>query len=170
MVMKTTIIAVLTLATLWADVRVGIRLGAGHPVRRQKTVVVRRAPVVTTRTVVYSPVVSWSRATVVLPPKNRLVFEDSETLARREDWVDSFLPVNNTGDALFLRVQGRVEVDFAEVHFRNGPVQVVDFNEADLAAGTYRLHDFPDGRYVEHVRLVARARSQRATVGVLMKK
>ena len=99
-----------------------------------------------------------------------MVWEDSETITRRDDWVDTHFSVNNTGDALFLRVEGRASLDFAEVHFRDGQVQVVDFNERATEAGTFALLDFRDGRFVQGVRIVARARSPRAVLTVLMKK
>lgn len=154
-----------------ANVRVNINLGAGHPIHRPRTVIVHRAPVVVGPRVVYAPPVMWTtRAIVALPPRERMVWEDSETLQRREDWVDTFLNVNNTGDALFLRVNGRAQVDFVEVHFRNGQVQVVDFNESELRNGVYLLLDFANGRYVEHVRLVGRSISPRSNVTVMMKK
>ncbi|MBL8235593.1 MAG: hypothetical protein JNL98_44295, partial [Bryobacterales bacterium] len=68
------------------------------------------------------------------------------------------------------RVDGRAQIDFAEVHFSNGQVQVVDFAEGPLESGTFTLINFADGRQVDHVRLVARARSQQARLTVLMAK
>ncbi|MGH9719085.1 MAG: hypothetical protein ACRD8O_02650 [Bryobacteraceae bacterium] len=168
--MRRILVGLVALTTLAADVRVNLRLGAGHPIRRPRTVVVHRAPLAVSRTVVYAAPVVWTRAVVAPPSRNRVVWEDTETLNRREDWVDALLPVNNTGDALLLRVEGRVQIDFAEVHFRNGQVQVVDFNEVEVSNGTSRLHDFAGGRYVENVRIVARARSPRAKLTVLMRK
>lgn len=154
-----------------ADVRVNINLGVGHPLRRPaRTVIIRRpAPVVATRVVYVAPVV-WTRAVVTLPPRHRMVWEDSETFLRREDWVDTYFRVNNTGDALYFRVAGRAQVDFAEATFRNGQVQVVDFNEAPMEDGIYRLLDFADGRHVEGVRMVVRSRAPQSTITVLMKK
>lgn len=154
-----------------ANVRVNVSLGVGHPLRRPaRTVIVRRpAPVVRTKVVYAAPVV-WTRAVVTLPPRDRMVWEDSETFRRREDWVDTFYKVNNRGEALYFRVAGRVQVDFAEVTFNNGQTQVVDFNEAPLEDGTYRLLDFADGREVEHVRMVARSRAPQSTITVLMRK
>jgi hypothetical protein len=160
------LLALLTVETLSANVRVRVNLGVGHPLRRPatRTVIVRRpAPVVATRVVYAAPVV-WSRAVVTLPPANRMVWEDRETFRRRDDWVDTYFNVNNTGDAMYFRVAGRAQVDFAEVTFRNGQVQVVDFNEAPLEDGTYRLIDFPDGRFVEG------SRAPQSTITVLMRK
>lgn len=158
--------------TLSANVRVRVNLGVGHPLRRpvNRTVIVRRpAPVVATRVVYASPVV-WTRAVVTLPPRDRMVWEDSETIRRRDDWVDTYFNVNNRGEALYFRVAGRAQVDFAEVMFDNGQVQVVDFNEAPLEDGVYRLLDFQNGRKVDGVRMVARSRAPQSTLTVLMRK
>lgn len=154
-----------------ANVRVNVNLGVGHPLRRPaRTVIVRRpAPVVRTKVVYAAPIV-WTRAVVTLPPRDRMVWEDSETFRRREDWVDTFYNVNNRGDALYFRVAGRAQVDFAEVTFNNGQTQVVDFNEAPLEDGTYRLLDFADGRQVDYVRMVARSRAPQSTITVMMRK
>ena len=59
-------------------------------------------------------------------------------------------------------------MDFAEVHFHNGQAQVIDFHENLLENGTYGLMDFPDGRNVDYVRVVARARVPEARLTVLM--
>ncbi|BDC48871.1 hypothetical protein F183_A11870 [Bryobacterales bacterium F-183] len=154
-----------------ASVRVNVNLGVGHPLRRVgRTVIVRRPmPVVQTR-FVYAPPVRFAPAVVVMPPRDRVVFEDSETFARREDWVDNYFKVHNRGEELMFRVDGRVQIDFAEVQFGNGQVQVVDFNEAPMNAGIYRLLDFRDGRDVEGVRMVARSMQGRSTISVLMRK
>ncbi len=168
---KLMLLAALTTLAL-ADVRVNVRLGAGHPiVRPGRTVLVRpvRKAVVVRSPVVFAPPVFWTRAVVTLPPRDRMVWEDSETLRRREDWVDTTLGVDNRGDALFLKVNGRAQVDFAEVTFQNGQTQVVDFKEDLLGDGTYKLLDFADGRHVVNVRLVARARTPQATLTVLMR-
>ena len=167
--MKTALIAFLATAALAADVRVNINLWAGHPIARTRTVIVHRAPIPVAR-VVWAPPVVWTRAIVELPPRDRLVWEDHEALTREEDWVDTALPVHNGGQALLVRVEGRAQLDFAEVHFGNGQSHVVDFKEELLTPGVYRLLDFPEGRRVEFVRLVARARTERATLNVLLRK
>jgi len=175
--MKRTIVTVsLLLATTIAAfpaVRVNVRLGAGHPLRRPaRTVVVRpaRPAVVVPARVTYVAPVVWTRAVVTAPGRDRLVWEDSETIRRNEDWVDSHFSVNNRGERLYLTTRGRAEVDFAEVYFENGQVQVVDFREAVLQPGTHLLLDFKDGRKVDSVRVIARARGQQAQLTVLMAK
>lgn len=159
------------LASAAASVRVNVNLGAGHPLRRPgRTVVVRRPmPVVQTR-YVYAAPVRFTPTVVVMPARDRVVFEDSETMTRREDWVDNYFRVHNRGEELMFRVDGRVQVDFAEVQFGNGQVQVVDFNEAPMKDGIYRLLDFRDGRDVEGVRIVARSMQGRSVISVLMRK
>lgn len=167
--MKRLMICAVLALNAWAAVRVKIAIGVGHPVRRPLPTVVVRRPVPPPARVVYAPVVVWApRPVRALPP--RFEWEDAETLRRNEDWVETNLTVNTQGREIFLRTTGRVRINFAEVVFRNGQVQVVDFDERVLAPGTYPLLDFKDGRHVETVRLVARARSQQARVAALMLK
>jgi hypothetical protein len=153
------------------SVRVNVNLGIGHPLQRPgRMVLVRRPmPVVQTR-YVYAAPVRFAPMVVVMPPRDRLVFEDRETIARREDWVDTYFRVHNRGEELMFRVDGRVQIDFAEVQFGNGQVQVVEFNEVPMNNGIYRLLDFRDGREVEGVRMVARSAQGRSTISVLMRK
>ena len=165
--------ALLLIATagscLLADVRINVRLGAGHPLPRpSRIVVVRPTRVVVAPRLVYAPPTVWQRAVVVLPTRERLLWQDSETLHRREDWVDSQLAVNHRGDRMLLQIQGRVQVDFAEVHFENGQVRVVDFHEATLPSGIYPLLDFADGRKVDSVRVIARALTPKAQITAIL--
>lgn len=167
--MKRILVCALLAFQAFADVRVKIAIGVGHPVRRPLPAVVVRRPAVLPARAVYAPVAIWApRPIRALPP--RFEWEDAETLRRNEDWVESNLTVNAQGRELFLRTTGRVQINFAEVMFRNGQIQVVDFDERMLTAGTYPLLDFKDGRHIESVRLVARARSAQARIAVLMLK
>ncbi|MFN7919310.1 MAG: hypothetical protein U0Q16_04390 [Bryobacteraceae bacterium] len=168
--MKRILMAAMTAGALWAGVRVNLSIGVGHPIHRPRTVVVRRPVIVAAAPVVYAAPVVWTRVVVAAPPRERLVWEDTETLFREDDWSDTSLRVHNRGKELLLRLDGRAQIDFAEVAFHNGQVQVVDFNEAVLGAGTHRLLDFANGREVESVRLVARSRTPRVRVSVLMVK
>jgi hypothetical protein len=75
------------------------------------------------------------------------------------------------GEKLWLQVvDGRVQFDWAEVVFENGDAAVVDFKERTLGPGLYSLLDFRDGRRVDHVRVVARAKSADARVVLRMEK
>ena len=52
--------------------------------------------------------------------------------------------------------------------FGNGEAQVIDFRNGTRGRGLYQLLDFADGRRVDHVRLVVRARSSEATIALRM--
>jgi hypothetical protein len=168
--------------------------------RRRRTVVVRRGPVVRTRVVVrpghpiaravnrsvvlhpmrtrvivgaplvFLPLLVWNPVVVTLPAKDRLVWQDVETIDEEEEWVDSNFGVDGRGDALYLDIDGRAKLDFAEVTFENGNVQVVDFNEKTHGKGLYRLLDFADGRHVKTVRLLAKSESEETQFTVYLKK
>ncbi len=148
--------------------RTRIVVHARHPIRRAAAlnVVVRpaRRTVVVGAPLVFLPVITFAAAAVALPARDRLAWQDTETLERDEDWVEANFGVDDRGDALFLEVDGRAQMNFADVTFENGEVQTVDFDERDHVAGTYRLYNFPGVRNVKTVRLVARARSDEATL------
>ncbi len=145
-----------------------------HPIRRSvaRTVVVRpaRARVVVAAPLAFLPAVVWGAAIVSLPPRERLIWEDAETIGRDEEWVDSNFGVDRRGDALFLEIDGRAQLDFAEVTFENGNVQVVDFNDRIYKSGVYELLNFADGRHVKTVRLLAKSQTGKTTFTVYMKK
>jgi hypothetical protein len=145
-----------------------------YPIRRRlpATVVVRsaRRPVVVSAPLVYLPAVTWAPTVASLPTRERLVWEDSETIESEEGWVDANFGVDGKGDALLLEVKGNAELNFAEVTFANGNVQVVDFNEKTHGTGLYRLLDFADGRHVKTVRLVALSSSEKTKLTVYLSK
>jgi len=146
----------------------------GHPIGRVATrmVIVRpaRRVVALRGPVVFLPPVVWGIRAVTLPGRDRLAWEDSETIRRNEDWVDFDLGVDGRGDSLYLRIDGRAQLDFAEVTFENGQVQVVDFKERAQNAGTFQLLDFADGRKVQSVRLVAKAVTKEAKLTLYLRK
>ncbi|MFN7919419.1 MAG: hypothetical protein U0Q16_04940 [Bryobacteraceae bacterium] len=136
----------------------------GHPIARavNRTVIVR-APhraIVVGAPLVFLPVVAFVAVAAVLPPRERLIWQDTETIHRDEDWVESNFGIDARGDALYLDIAGRAQLDFADIVFENGEVQVVDFNEHTYGNGIHRLLDFPGRRNVKTVRLVARSKSE----------
>jgi hypothetical protein len=135
------------------------------------TVVVRpaRHVVVVGAPLVFLPVVAWRAAVISLPPRDRLVWEDSEVLEKDEEWVDCNFGVDRRGDALFLEVQGRAQLNFAEITFENGNVQVVDFEDRPRDSGIYSLLDFADGRHVKTVRVLARSSSDETTLNLFLR-
>jgi hypothetical protein len=148
----------------------------GWPIRRPARVVVVRPArvVVRVRPALYlAPVifVGVVVAATAAPVHDILVWEDGETLAKDEDWTEFTLNCDNRGTKLWIEiVSGRVQADWAEVVFENGDTQVVDFAERTHGPGLYSLLDFRDGRKVDHVRMVARARTNEARVVLKMEK
>jgi hypothetical protein len=137
----------------------------GFPIRRtMPVVVVRPARVAAIQPAVFLAPVIWVSAVVTRSPRERRVWEDDEVLNREDGWTDFALHCGERGDALFLEIEGRVQLNFAEVVFANGEAMVVDFRETTRKDGIYRLIDFRDGRKVDHVRMVARAKSPDARV------
>ena len=146
----------------------------GHPVKRTlpAAVVVRpaRRTVVIGAPLVFLPAVAWTSAAASLPSSERLVWQDGEEIAEEEGWVDTNFGVDSSGNALFLQIDGRAELNFAEVSFANGNVQVVDFNERTHGDGIYKLLDFADGRHVKTVRLLAKSKSDETKLTVYLSK
>jgi hypothetical protein len=154
--------------------RVRVALRPGHPLRRTlpATVVVRPARRVVTvgYPLVFLPSVQWLSRPTVLPGSERLVWQDSETIEKEEGWVDANFGVDSNGNGLLLQIDGRTKLNFAEVVFMNGTVQVVDFNEKTSAAGLYDLLDFADGRHVSTVRILVRSESNESKLTVYLSK
>lgn len=83
---------------------------------------------------------------------------------------DSNFGIDESGNALFLDINGRAGLNFAEVTFANGNVQVVDFNEQTHSTGIYRLLDFANGRNVKTVRILAKSESDETKLTVYLSK
>jgi hypothetical protein len=135
-------------------------------------VVVRHArrPVVVRAPLVWLPSLAWTASVVSLPSRERLAWQDTETIENDEGWVDTNFGIDSSGNALFLEINGRAELNFAEVTFSNGNVQVVDFNEKTHGSGIYKLLDFADGRHVMTVRLLAMSKSDETKLAVYLSK
>ena len=146
----------------------------GHPIHRllPREVVVRlaRRAVVVRAPLHYLPVLTWRTAFVTLPPRERIVWQDTETITRDEEWVDTNYGVDGNGNALFLHLEGTAQLNFAEVTYENGNVQVVDFNEQTHDRGVYKLLDFADGRHVSTVRILAKSESEDTKLAVYLSK
>jgi len=145
----------------------------GHPIHRPlRTVYVHPVRgVVRVSTVAYLPLVVWAPRVVARPVTDEIVWQDKETIDREDDWTEFTLNSGSRGEQLLLEVaDGRVQFDFVEVVFENGDTQVVDFSQKAEGPGVYSLLDFRDGRMVDHVRVFARAKTDEATVALLMRK
>jgi hypothetical protein len=146
----------------------------GHPIRRvlPANVVVHtaRRTVVVGAPLRYLPALRWRPALVVLPPRERIVWQDTETIAREEEWVDVNYGVDGSGSALVLDLSGDAKLNFAEVTFANGNVQVVDFDEQSHGKGTYKLLDLSADQHVMTVRLLAKSESDDTNLAVYLNK
>jgi hypothetical protein len=134
---------------------------------RPARVPIRMGPRVFLAPVVFTGVVV---AAASAPARDVLVWEDGETLTRADDWMEFTLNCDNRGTKLWLEVRGRVQIDWAEVVFENGQTAVVDFKEKIYGPGLYSLLDFRDGRKVDHVRVIAKAKTGEARVVLKMEK
>jgi hypothetical protein len=146
----------------------------GWPLRRPARVVYVRPARVTYRVapaVFLAPVI-WTGVVVAsAPSRDIMVWEDGETISKEEDWAEFTLNADSRGTALWLEVvSGKAQFDWAEVVFENGDTRVVDMKEWTRGPGYYQLLDFKDGRKVDHVRMVARARSDEARIVLKMEK
>lgn len=153
--------------------RHAVVIHTGHPIRRAMHPAIIVRPGVTFRVAParFLPVVAWTAVVVTRPLADRVVWQDSESLSREDEWSEINFNSDQRGDKLFLEVaEGKVQFDFAEVVFENGDCQVVDFNEKTHKPGVYSLLDFKDGRKIDHVRVVARAKSDDAEVRLLLQK
>ncbi|NOT33988.1 MAG: hypothetical protein HOP12_07445 [Candidatus Eisenbacteria bacterium] len=146
----------------------------GWPIRRPyRAVIVRPArTVIRIAPVTYLPLVVWSGAMIATAPaRTAMVWEDGETIRRDEDWTEVTLNADSRGTRMWLQVvEGRVQFDWAELVFENGDTRVVDMKEYTRGPGHYDVLEFADGRKVDHVRLVARAKSDEARVVLKMQK
>jgi len=112
----------------------------------------------------------WTAAVVSLPPRERLVWQDSEAITKDEGWADTNFGIDGTGDSLFLDINGKAKLNFAEVTFANGNVQVVDFNEKTHKTGVYKLMDFTGDRHVMTVRILSKSESDTTKLAVYLGK
>lgn len=159
-------------AVVRRPVRTRLVVRPRHPIRRvlPGAVVIRpaRRTVVVNRPLVFLPPVGWTPTVTTLPAGDRLAWQDSETIESDEGWVDSNFGVDESGNALFLDINGRTALSFAEVTFANGNVQVVDFNDQVHGNGLYRLLDFSDGRHVKTVRILAKTEVDKSKMVVYL--
>lgn len=144
----------------------------GHPIRRAlpAAVVLRpaRRAVVVGAPIFFLPALVWTAAVVTLPARERLIWQDTESISKSEGWVDTNFGIDGTGGALFLDINGKAKLNFAEVTFENGHVQVVDFNEKTHKTGIYKLLDFHDDRHVMTVRILTKSESDASRLTVYL--
>ena len=141
-----------------------LRAAVIHPVRAA----VRVSPVTFLAPVVFTAGVI---AVASAPAHDVIAWEDAETLSKDEDWAEFTLNCDTRGRKLWIEIAaGKVQFDWAEIVFENGGAQIVDFAGKTYGPGLYSLLDFKDGRKVDHVRVLARAKTDEARVVLRMEK
>jgi len=156
--------------------RAVVVLKPGWPLQRPPRVAVMvplRGVVEVTSTTFLTPVSFQGNAVepAQAPTRDVIVWEDGETLTKGDDWTEFTLCCRASGRQLWLQIpSGRVQVDWAEVVFDNGDAQVVDFGEKPYGPGLYSLFDRVMGRRIDHVRVLARSKSNEAKLVLQMAK
>jgi len=154
--------------------RARVTLHAGFPLRRSLPLVYVRAPRVAFRVaprVFLPPVVFGAVAVASLPAVEARAWRTEEVLDGEDGWTELSMDVDARGSRLLMDISGGpAQISFAEVVFENGETQVVDFNDRAQKLGTYSLLDFRDGRKVDHVRMVAKADADSATIALQLLK
>lgn len=169
-----------------AERRVPVVTHPGWPLKRPPRPVVVRPPQPVPRVRVaprlFLPPVVFGGGVVVERRERRygrdrgfsresLVWQDSVTLDRDDEWTEFTLDCNARGTKLWFEVTaGRVQVDWAEVVFESGEVQVVEFPERSMGLGLFELLDFRQGRRVDYVRVVAQAASREAKLALWLER
>ena len=87
-------------------------------------------------------------------------------LRRESGWSRLGYDLRDTGNGVFLEVQGNVQFRSAEIVFADGHLTRLDLAYARRSNGIYELREFDVDREVMRVRLLARAVSDDATLAV----
>ena len=154
--------------------RHALAVRAGHPIHRllPREVIIRNArrTVIVNHPLAYLPLLAWRANVITVPARERLVWQESESIARDEEWVDTNYGVDGVGNTLVLSIGGKAKLNFAEVAFDDGKVQVIDFTEGTYGPGAYTLLDLPGGRHVATVRILAQSETDDTKLSVYLSK
>jgi hypothetical protein len=153
--------------------RTTVHVYRGWPLARPARIVVVHPAAFAVRVEprVYLRPIVWVPVTVAVvashPSADALSWTDGAMLVKEDDWTELTLNCGRRGTRLWYEVTGgKVQADWAEVVFANGQTQVVDFAEHTQEPGLYPLIDFHEGRIVDHVRMVARSKTEDARVAL----
>lgn len=154
--------------------RTTVVVARGWPVKRAQHSVVVRPVSLTERPVpkvFLEPLVFRVAALKSVPPRDAMVWEDSDVLTKVEDWTEMRFDCDTRGKRLDLEITGgKAQLDWAEVVFDNGDTQVVDFGEKSQGEGLFVLLAFEDGRRIDHIRMIGRSRTEETKVTVRLER
>lgn len=99
-------------------------------------------------------------------PLTRTVVDRRQALGREQGRRVLTFPIQEPAPQLFVNISGRVQFERADICFADGTIESVDAYGVDRDTGLYELAHYERARSVESVRLVLRARSRHARVGI----
>jgi hypothetical protein len=156
--------------------RATVVVADGWPLHRPLKTVVVHSPrtAVRVQTTGYLTPIAFGGSAIkqtTAQPLDLFVWEDSEMLVKGDDWTDVTLNANARGGKLWLEIpDGKAQIDWAQITYGDGEAQVVDFGDKIHGAGLYALLNVEQGKTVDHVRLIARAKSSEVMLVVRMEK
>jgi hypothetical protein len=77
-------------------------------------------------------------------------------------------PIHEPVPRLYVHISGRVEFERADIGFADGTIESIDAFGVDRDSGLYELASYETARPVASVRLVLRARSRSARIGICL--
>lgn len=111
------------------------------------------------------PTAPSSRATV----SRRTIWHRGETLRKDNDWVESTYSVEKEGRRLILAVQGRVEVQSAQVELADGQVRPLQLRRQPYGDGEYLLLDFGTPQLVQSITVTGRTPLSKSAYSVQLR-
>lgn len=148
--------------------RTTVTVHRGFPIHRAFPHVYIRAPRVAIRVTprVFLPPIAFGAVVLSVPvAAEARVWRESEDLDGDDGWTELTMNVDHRGSKLLLEIsEGPARVSFVEVVYENGDAQVVDFSDRPHSPGIYNLVELPEGRKVDHVRLIAKTEADSAEI------
>ena len=108
---------------------------------------------------------SWSHRLLHFGFGSRIA-DDRTRVSRDQGRQVLNFAVREFSPGVFVYVSGEIEFERADIGFADGSVESVDAFGVDRDSGLYELANFGNARSIDWVRLVLRARSSRARVGI----
>ncbi|HEY9665074.1 MAG TPA: hypothetical protein V6C65_42075 [Allocoleopsis sp.] len=99
----------------------------------------------------------------------RTIWHRGETLRKDDDWVESTYSVGKEGRRLILAVQGRVEVQSAQVELADGQVRPLQVRRQPYGDGEYLLLDLGTPQLIQSITVSGRTPLSKAAYSVQLR-